>query len=78
MDLWNDYIVYAINEIAKKDEHYRILKEEMESAEQAYRFIKGKLCKAEAEQLDRYISLCEEMEYRKAQIAYKLGSSERV
>ena len=77
MDIWNEETLYRLNRVARVDDHYLWLEKEMEDAAQGYLDIKKKLNDAECEALDRYISLCEEMEYRKSQLAYVLGLLDR-
>ena len=73
MDWWNDDILAQLRAISQSDEHYMWLKREMEKAEPEFLKIRNKMNPQEREKLDTYVALCEDMEYRKAQLAYILG-----
>ncbi len=62
---FDDTIVF----LSKQDEWYMELLEQCKSMEPEFRQIKDKLTEEEQEQLDLYISTCEDMLYRQTQLA---------
>ncbi len=64
-DDFDDMIV----SLSKQDEWYMELLNQCRSLEPEFRQIKAKLTEEEQEQLDRYISTCEDMLYRQTQLA---------
>ena len=76
MDLWNDYAYPKIAARAKRDEIYLELQRENRILEQEYMKIVENLVPSEQEMVERYIASCEAMEFRFAQIAYRIGLSE--
>ena len=61
---------------AKKDAHYQSLLQECVQLGEAYDRICRQLSEEEKETLERYISICENMEYRKLCLALELWSLE--
>lgn len=58
-----------LNALAQADEWYQQLLRECETAEERYHQILQKLSDADREAMERYIALCEEMEYRRTCLA---------
>ena len=61
-------------EAAKRDMHYLRLLTACREMEPEYQRIKAGLDPEDQQKLDRYISLCEELDYRRICIAMELGA----
>jgi len=72
-DEWNDAAWQRVMEKAKEDADYQELLVQCQNLTEGYQKILEKLSPEEQEELERYISCCEEMEYRLAQLAYETG-----
>ena len=59
-----DYWEQVLREAARKDEYYQLLLKKCIAAEEDYRVILNSLPPEQQEQLENYISLCEELQYR--------------
>ena len=73
MDEWNEYAYPRITAMAMDDSLYRELADENKQLEPEYLKILEKLDDGDREMLDRYIASCESIEFRLAQLAYRLG-----
>ena len=73
VDEWNDIVLPQLLQLLHSDDFYQELRSECSAQEKSYQEILDQLNDAQQEQLERYISCCEDMEYRKAQLAYQLG-----
>lgn len=62
----------ALNHVLKHDEWYQILLADCAVAETDFLRIRESLSEADQEHLDLYISLCEELEYRRTCLALDL------
>jgi len=67
-EYWDQIILDA----ARTDEEYQSLLRRCIAAEEDYRDILESLSPARQEQLERYISLCEELEHRKTILACRI------
>ena len=74
-DEWNDYAREHVIKMAKKDADYQQLLDQCNDLTPEYLSICEELTPEQQEILDRYISCCEEMEYRMAQLAYEFGKA---
>ena len=72
-DEWDDIVLNELVSILHNDAYYQQLLSECTQLEPGYKAVLKKLDIAEQELLERYISNCENLEYRKAQLAYQLG-----
>lgn len=61
----------------KTDSYYQQMLCECEALEQEYVRITGSLPQEESALIDKYIAICEEMQYREVQIAYAYGIQKR-
>ena len=59
-----DYWEHILLEAARKDQEYQCLLAQCRKAEKDYERILQSLSPDDREQLDRYITLCEELEHR--------------
>ena len=75
-DEWNDYANEQIIELARRDEDYQQLLRQCKELSPAYLEILHSLSDEQQQTLEKYISCCEEMEYRLAQLAYLFGNRE--
>ena len=62
----------ALNNALRCDEWYQILLESCTKAERDFLRIRDMLSEHDKECLDNYISLCEELEYRRACLALQI------
>lgn len=58
-----------IPELAEADPMCRSLKDELISVERIYHLVSEKLTEHDRDVIERYISLCEELEYQKTRLA---------
>lgn len=73
MDLWTEYAEFQVTERAKADKHYQALLEQCLIAEKSYLRIVEKLSEQDRADVEHYLTICEEMQYRMAQLAYQFG-----
>ncbi len=59
--------------LLKTDPYYQQMLCECEALEREYVRIASSLTKEESALIDKYIAICEEMQYREVQIAYAYG-----
>ena len=64
-----DYWDQILLEAARKDNHYQKLLRACREAEADYTAIRDSLSEDQREQLERYISLCEELQHRLTTLA---------
>ena len=67
-----DYWDQILLEAARKDDHYQKLLRACREAEADYTAIRDSLSEDQREQLERYISLCEELQYRLTTLACQI------
>ena len=67
-----DYWEQILWEEARKDRHYQELLQACRKAEENYTAILRSLSPEQQEQLERYISLCEELQYRLTTLACRI------
>lgn len=67
-----DYWDQILLEAARKDDHYQKLLRACREAEEDYTAIRDSLPAEQAEQLERYISLCEELQHRLTTLACQI------
>ena len=67
-----DYWDQILLEAARKDDHYQKLLQACREAEEDYTAIRDSLPAEQAEQLERYISLCEELQHRLTTLACQI------
>lgn len=75
MDEWVDVAYYQITAMAKQDSRYLQLLQRCRETEPDYLAAVRQLSEAEREGLEAYISACEELEHRLAQLAYEFGKT---
>ena len=76
MNDWNTSVLPRVTDKAKLDADYNYLFRKLQETEKIYLEIMEKLSIEERELVGDYIALCEDMEYRKAQLAYDIGVSD--
>ena len=69
----SDFSGFRLREATKKDPMYRELLAACIACEKDYIRIKNSLSKADQALLEQYISLCEEMEYRRTCLAMEMA-----
>ena len=67
-----DYWDQILLEAARKDNHYQKLLRACREAEADYTAIRDSLSEDQREQLERYISLCEELQHRLTTLACQI------
>ena len=67
-----DYWDQILLEAARKDDHYQKLLRACREAEADYTAIRDSLSEDQREQLERYISLCEELQHRLTTLACQI------
>ena len=67
-----DYWDQILLEAARKDDHYQKLLRACREAEAEYTAIRDSLPAEQAEQLERYSSLCEELQHRLTTLACQI------
>lgn len=75
MQEWADVAYGQIMQEAMKDPMYQQLLDVCRSREETYRNVLEKLPREDVQSLEEYISACEEMEHRLAQLAYEFGKT---
>ena len=70
---WHRTVLPRVLQIAEKDREYLAIWQCRYDIEAAFEKILGSLPSAERTLIEDYITHCEDMEYRKAQIAYQVG-----
>ena len=70
----NDLAERELRDMAGADFHYQQLLCKLKTAAEQYEHILASLPPEMQEQLENYISLCEELEYRRTCLAYCLGT----
>lgn len=65
----NDQQEKQLTALAQEDEWYQQLLRQCEAAEVRYHEILSKLSQGDRETVEKYIALCEEMEYRRTCLA---------
>lgn len=73
MKEWNQTGVHQVNAILSKDADYQNLLKQLDEAQTEYREATAALSCQQQEQIERYIALCEELEYQKTFTAYYCG-----
>lgn len=76
MNEWYSDVYRRVNDKAEVDADCNYLFRKIQKAEKMYMEIMEKLSEEERESVDDYVALCEDMEYRKAQLAYAIGLSD--
>lgn len=71
-----DYWEQIILEAARRDTEYQALLRKCRAAEEDYRAILAALSPAQAEQLETYIALCEELQHRLTVLACEIPREE--
>lgn len=67
-----DYLEQILLDAVRQDACYQDLLSKCREAEKEYRDILSRLPQADRERLERYISLCEELQYRQTVLALEL------
>ena len=70
---WHKTVLPRINLIAEKDRDFLQIRQRRDEIESACAEILSMLPQSEKELIEDYFTHCEDMEYRKAQIAYLVG-----
>ena len=74
-DIWNDYGIYRVTEKARGDQHYQELLAECKQLECGFNEVMNKLSEDDRSKVENYIAVCEDLQYRKTQLAYMLSLS---
>ena len=75
--MWTDNVAERVLCAANTDVEYQQLLKECLQAEETYKSIVAMLTEEQCVQIERYIALCEELDYRFSQLAYCIGKSEK-
>ena len=70
---WHRTVLPRVWRIAEKDKEYIDIRQSRDAIESAFEKILNSLPSAERTLIEEYISNCEDLEYRTAQIAYQVG-----
>ena len=73
MDRWADQIVPLLQNLVKCDPVYQELIQYSAEKRKRYEEIVKRLSPEESEAVEDYIASCEDLEFRKAQLAFLLG-----
>ena len=73
MQQWMKIGRYQVNEFLDRDEAFLALLAQRDAAEAAYLRIAEKLSEQDRQAVDRYITLCEEVESQRTVTAYRCG-----
>lgn len=73
MSIWADKVVVELMAVCQTDAAYQEILCQCKEAEKDYLRIIERLSFAEREKLDNYISLCEELQFQMARLAYYHG-----
>ena len=76
MDQWADDAVFRVVDAAKHDPFYQDLLDKCKVAESKYHDAVQPLSEPEQLSIENYIALCEELQYRMTQLAYRCGLSD--
>ena len=74
-DIWNDYGIYKVAEMTSRDIYYQELLAECKQLEYGFNEVMHKLSENDRIKVENYIVACEDLEYRKTQLAYMLSLS---
>jgi hypothetical protein len=77
MEKWLRIGQPQVQEILDHDPDFQKMLSELEGLEAQYQQVLQKLSSADQEIVERYIGLCEELEYQKTHTAYKCGRMHR-
>ena len=66
-----------VTELSKRDPEYQNLLRRLMGLEEDFILLRNSLPPEQREQLDRYISACEELDHRLMQLAYRLGAESK-
>jgi hypothetical protein len=77
MEKWLRIGQPQVQEILDRDPDFQKLLSELECLEVTYQQVLKKLSPEDQEIVERYIGLCEELEYQKTHTAYKCGRMHR-
>lgn len=70
---WTEWALHQVAAIAETDRDFRELCDLRDNQEKAFARVMEKLSPLEKEQVEDYISSCENLEYMKSIIAYEFG-----
>lgn len=73
MQQWNKIGKHQVNEFLDHDPEFTALLDEQRDAEAAYLRIMETLDEEDRQVMERYVLLCEELEYKRTVTAYKCG-----
>lgn len=73
MQQWMKIGTHQVNELLARDEDYLSLLAQRDAAEAEYLAVMQKLSQQDRQAVDRYIMLCEEIEYKRTVTAYRCG-----
>ena len=73
MKEWLETGIHQVNALLDKDGDFQELLEQLAVARVNYQAVVNKLSPEEQQCIDRYIALCEEVEYQKTLTAYYCG-----
>lgn len=77
MEQWLKIGRYQVQEILEHDPEFKKLLTQLEQAEEQYRRVRDSLSPEDQQIIERYIELCEEVEYQKTHTAYRCGRMHR-
>ena len=70
---WDDEVITRLIAAVRMDRDYQELLEQCRSLEEGYCRIMNGLSDSDRTLLDKYIAVCEDMQYRMTQLAYRMG-----
>lgn len=73
MEQWLEKGVFQVEKMLDQDPDYKMLLQEHQQAEKDYLAVAEKLSPEDRETVERYIALCEEIEYQKTHTAWRCG-----
>ena len=77
MEKWLRFGQPQVQEILDRDPDFQKMLAQLEVLEEQYQQVLQKLSPADQEIVERYVGLCEELEYQKTHTAYKCGRMHR-
>ena len=73
MDYWTHEVLSRLMQRVENDEEHQLLLMQCRNAEMDYLTIMERISEEDRLIIEEYISICEDMEYRKTQLAYEMG-----
>ena len=70
---WHRTVLPRVNELAQKDKEFIEIMQSRDAVEREYERILNTLSVVDKELIEKYITHCEDLEYRRMQIAYQVG-----